>query len=84
MNKLLIFKIYIKTAFDHDTSGSVEAESQFYHRFIEASKFGFGLRYLIGDDKFNDSTHVTFKTLNNLRYFAHYFIRNFSSSYTTC
>ena len=45
-------------AFDHDKSDSVEANTQFYHRFIEACKFGFGLRYLIGDDNFDDATDV--------------------------
>lgn len=55
---LLNFILGILDNFDYDESDSIEANSQFYHRFIEASKFAFGLRYLIGDDNFDDSTNL--------------------------
>lgn len=55
---LLNFILGILDTFDHDTSDTVEANTQFYHRFIEACKFGFGLRYLIGDDNFDDATEL--------------------------
>lgn len=61
---LLNFILGILDSFDHDRSNSVESNALFYHRFIEACKFGFGLRYLIGDDNFDDSTDL-YKTLSD-------------------
>jgi hypothetical protein len=43
---------------DYNEDSFAESNALFNHRFIEACKFGFGFRYLIGDDNFNDSTDV--------------------------
>ena len=36
-----------------------ETSALFYHRFLESCKFAFGLRCLVGDDNFTDSTSVS-------------------------
>ena len=46
---------YHGLVFDNERS---ESEAMFNHRFVEASKFAFGLRNSIGDERFNDSSEV--------------------------
>jgi gamma-glutamyltranspeptidase / glutathione hydrolase / leukotriene-C4 hydrolase len=58
---LLNFIMGILDGYDHDLYDDIDANTTFYHRFIEACKFGFGFRHLIGDDNFNDSTNVNAK-----------------------
>ena len=43
---------------DNFALDTIETNALFHHRFVEACKFAFGLRHLVGDDNITDSTRV--------------------------
>ena len=59
--------IYIE-AFDFEeySCECADTNALFHHRFIEACKFGFGLRCFVGDDNFTDSTEVNIFSIDFL------------------
>lgn len=68
---LLNFILGILDGYNDYNADCIDSNTLFYHRFIEACKFGFGFRHLIGDDSFNDSTDL-YKMLSDKKIITEY------------
>jgi gamma-glutamyltranspeptidase len=68
---MLNFILALMDSFEHVEYSLDVAETSalFYHRFIEACKYSFGFRCLIGDDSFDDSSSVS--TQIHIHLFSH-------------